>query len=267
MIKLIASDMDGTLLDDNKELSPDFKKVYTDLRNAGIQFVVASGRPSYSLKPEFSFLQHDIIFICDNGAFIEANGEQIIVKPLEIKTVRAIIDDIRKTLGVNVILCSIDTSYIESNDEDFLQEARKYYKKIKFVDNLKSVEDTILKVAICDSKTWMKNSWPVWEKYQTQVGVAPSSDIWIDVMPHEVNKGEALNLIQKKFGITKEETMAFGDYFNDKEMLQQATHSYAMENAHPEIKKIARNIAPANYKDGVIKTIQKNVLGEANNKK
>ncbi len=261
MIKLIVSDMDGTLLNDEKELSPKFQQVYTKLQEKGIKFVVASGRPSYSLVPQFNFFNHNILFICDNGAFINMDEEPIVVKPLDMSFVHSIIKDARATEGVYITVCGMHTSYIEKSQKEFLPEASKYYKGLEVVDDLLELDETILKIALFDSKTWKNNSWEIWQKYNEHLAIAPSSDQWIDIMPIEVNKGMALKIVQEKLGVSNDETMAFGDYLNDLEMLKMAKYSYAMENAHPDIKNIASFVAPDNNKDGVLNTIEKVVLG------
>ena len=91
-----------------------------------------------------------------------------------------------------------------------------------------------------------------------------SSEIWVDIIPQNINKGVAIKKLQEKLGIKPEECIAFGDYFNDYEMMQAVYHSYAMENAVPELKKVARFIAPPNYENGVVKTIRK-ILAEQDN--
>ena len=75
-----------------------------------------------------------------------------------------------------------------------------------------------------------------------------------------VHKGSAMKALMELFSITREECMAFGDYLNDTELLESVTHSYAMENAHPQLKAIARYIAPTNDENGVIAVIRENVL-------
>ena len=72
---------------------------------------------------------------------------------------------------------------------------------------------------------------------------------------YRVNKGNAIKAIQDKYGITPEQSMAFGDYFNDMEMLQNCTESYCMENGHPTIKATAKHIAQSNDDNGVMKVL------------
>ena len=79
---------------------------------------------------------------------------------------------------------------------------------------------------------------------------------WVDVMKPGVNKGRAMRMLQAIKGVSPDESMAFGDYLNDWELLQSVTESYAMENALEELKKIARHIAPPNDEDGVMRVVK-----------
>ena len=82
----------------------------------------------------------------------------------------------------------------------------------------------------------------------------------MDVMNSGVNKGAALRTIQEKLGISREETMSFGDYLNDYELLLEAKESYAMANAHDKLKEIAAHIAPSNREQGVMRVIRRELL-------
>ena len=79
---------------------------------------------------------------------------------------------------------------------------------------------------------------------------------WIDIMNRSVNKGNALKLIQKRFGISAEECMGFGDLMNDYEMLENCEYSFAMENACDGIKRVARFHTTSNDEDGVMKVLR-----------
>ena len=80
-------------------------------------------------------------------------------------------------------------------------------------------------------------------------------------MNRSADKGNALREVQQMLGVTPEETMAFGDNCNDIGMLQRAGESYAVANAHPEVKKTVKYIAPANTEDGVLQTVKERLLG------
>ena len=88
--------------------------------------------------------------------------------------------------------------------------------------------------------------------------IAPvlSGDSWIDVANKSVSKGSAMEAIQQSLGVSREESMAFGDYLNDYDLLLSCGESYAMENAHPKLKGIAKHVTASNDEDGVMKILR-----------
>lgn len=95
-----------------------------------------------------------------------------------------------------------------------------------------------------------------------KLNVQASGEVWMDVMASGINKGAALTGLRETLGIAREETMAFGDYFNDVEMLNAAGWSFCMENGHEDVKKLCRYMAESNNNGGVTKAIRKYALGE-----
>ena len=86
--------------------------------------------------------------------------------------------------------------------------------------------------------------------------VVLASAYWVDVTNKGANKGTAVRQIQERLGLSQEECAAFGDYMNDKEMLESVYYSYAMANAYPAIKDVARFEAKSNAEHGVMVQIQ-----------
>lgn len=260
MIKFIATDMDGTLLNSKKELSPKFYDVFEELKKRDILFAAASGRQYYTLANEFDDIKEDMLFIAENGTFVVYKGKELVVNGLEKNIAKELIRIGRTIDNTNVVLCGKNSAYVESDDEKFLSEVRKYYHRCEVVENLENVDDTVLKVTMCDFNGAEKNSYKYFEKYKDELQVAIAGDIWLDMTLGGVNKGVAIKEIQELLGIDFKETMVFGDYLNDLEMMDSAYHSYAMENAHEDIKKAARFMTKSNDEDGVIFKI-KEVIG------
>ena len=109
------------------------------------------------------------------------------------------------------------------------------------VDDFSQIDEDILKVAVCDLSGIVNSKDYFMSKWKDLSAVTVSGDLYIDFMDKSVNKGMAVKQVQQYFGITKDECMAFGDNFNDIEMLDEVTYSYAMEKAVSEVK------AHANY--------------------
>ena len=236
MIKFIATDMDGTLLNSKKELSPEFYDVFEELKKRNILFAAASGRQYYTLAKEFNDIKDDMLFIAENGTFVVYKGKELVVNGLDRELANELIRIGRTIENADVVLCGKNSAYVESSDERFLGEVRKYYERCEIVDDLEKVDDTVLKVTMCDFNGSEENSNKYFDKYRDELQVTVSGDIWLDITAGGVNKGVAIKEIQDLLDIDFEETMVFGDYLNDLEMMESAYHSYAMENAHEDLK-------------------------------
>ena len=249
--------MDGTLLNDKHEIHPDFWEMESLLYKKGILFSVASGRQYYNLESKFDRIKDRMLFFAENGTLVVHKGKELYLNPLDPEAARKFIDIGRNLEGVQLVLCGKESAYVECNDEKFIEEIQKYYRRLKFVEDLKLVEDTILKVTICDNKGVEENSYHSFKKFKNDYKVAIAAEIFLDITSLTANKGNAIKGIQKELNISPDETLVFGDYLNDLEMMQNATYSYAMKNAHPEIINVSNYITRFdNNENGVLKTIE-----------
>lgn len=256
MIKLIVADMDGTLLNDEHQLHPDFWEIEKNLSEKNILFAVASGRQYYNLESNFKKISDRMIFFAENGTHVVHEGKELYVNEMDLEAARDFIKIGRKLEDVNPVLCCKGSAYVESNDERFLTEIKKYYTRLEYVEDLTKVEDTVLKVTLCDWRGVEENSHLAYKKFENDFKVAVAAKIFLDITSKTANKGNAIKGVQEKLNISPEETMVFGDYLNDLEMMQNATHSYAMKNAHPEIIKTSNYVTEFdNNENGVLRTI------------
>ena len=263
-IRLIACDMDGTLLDDDNAIHDDFWPLIDQLHARGIIFCPASGRQYYSLLERFKPIADELIFIAENGTYVMQKGFEMSSDCLSRNAAQDLVRDYRtlraRAAEVGAVLCGKHSAYIETNDENFLAEVAKYYHRLEMVDDLLAVEDDILKVALFTSGSSEGVIFPVFERYRTSHQVVVSGEHWLDVMAPLANKGAGIRHIQEKLNITRDQTMVFGDFLNDLEMMDEATYSFAMANAHPLLKARASYLSPGNADNGVVRTI-KSVLG------
>ncbi|MGL4108537.1 HAD family hydrolase [Clostridium sp. LP20] len=263
MIKLIATDMDGTLLDEKGKLPKNFFNTLEKLNEKGVKFVVASGRPYPTLFENFKPISEDLYYICDNGAFIVENGTVSDISIINKDTVHSIIKYCADIPNIQIILCGMEGAYHLPCSSDFTDEIDKYYIKKHIVNNLLYVSDDIFKITICDLSNPSTNSYKHLEPiYGDDLMVVVSGEVWVDIMNKDVNKGAALEKIQKDQNISKEETMVFGDFYNDVEMLKKAHYSFVMENANEDMKQYGNFIAKSNKEYGVIKAIEEYVLND-----
>lgn len=257
-IKLIVSDMDGTLLRSNHELSPEFSAVHQQLIDKNIHFVPASGRQFFSITSYFENNKNDMAIIAENGTYVTYKGNEVFVDELDQNSIKEIVLESRKIEGANLVLAGKNAAYVESKDPDFLSFFQNFYAKNEKVDDLLAIEnEQFIKVAIHHSGGSAKNLYPHFKRFEKHnLNVVISGEVWMDMMNNGTNKGKALTELQQQLNISPEETMVFGDYMNDIEMLKLAKYSFAMENAHPSVKEIANYEAPSNDNDGVIQIIK-----------
>lgn len=264
MIKLIASDLDGTLLNDEKHLPSDFFEVFDELERRGIQFAVASGRTYSAVGHLFPDEYRDkITFICDNGACVLKNGKSLHTEAFDRKIYEELLAACVEINSLKPIICAKSGVFHLGYSEDFCEDVSRYYVCHSVVETLSSIPDPVYKFTVRDDLDPITHGKPALDKiFGNRLNIQVSGDIWMDIMMSGVNKGRALEALQKSMGITKSETMAFGDYFNDVEMLKNAEFSVCPENAHDDIKRLCWFVCMDCNHNGVTDCIKKFVLEE-----
>lgn len=256
MIKLIATDMDGTFLRSDHSMPSEFKEVLAQLNKNNIIFAVASGRPYLTLRQNFEDCHENMLFISDNGAHIVYKGEELAKHVMDNKLVNSFIQKARTLPNTYSVLCTTNGAFVESNHRPFLDELEKYFLKYTIVDDLTKINEQVIKYTLCDLNGAEENSFPIFESFVEDVQICVAGYVWLDIMSNNVNKGLAMKEIQDALNIDFKETMTFGDYLNDVELMRSAYYSYAMANAHDDLKQIARFQAKSNDQNGVILKIQ-----------
>lgn len=254
-IKLIATDMDGTLLNSEGKLPKDFFKVVEELHKNGVIFVAASGRQYFNISHIFDPVIDKMLIVADNGGVTFDQNMLIGSIPIETDW-HQYTEAIEKIPFAYPVLCCIDKCYIENLNMEFLRNVTKYYRRIEIVPDFRYINKEVIKVAAFNAQNAERYVYPYLEKFKDEVQVKVSADTWVDINNLQCNKGAAIRNLQEQFNISKDQTMVFGDFLNDLEMMQEAKYSFAMENAHPQLKQYANYEAPSNNEDGVLKVIE-----------
>ncbi|GED83443.1 Cof-type HAD-IIB family hydrolase [Streptomyces sp. 6-11-2] len=258
-IRLIVTDMDGTLLDDAKRLPAGLWPTLAELRRRGVLFSPASGRQYATLAEQFAGHDEGMVFIAENGTYVVRDGVELSSDPLDPAVAARLVGAVRELVaqGVDVgaVVCGKRSAHVERTDEAFLAEVRKYYVRHRIVPDAAAVDDDIIKVALFDFGSAERTTAPALAPFAATHQVVVSGEHWVDVMNRTADKGAALRRLQRDLGITPAQTLVFGDYLNDLEMLDAAEWSFAMANAHPEVIGRARHLAPSNNDNGVLRTI------------
>ncbi len=260
-IRLIATDMDGTLVDDQKQIHDELWPLVDELHARGITFCPASGRQYHNLVQEFEGVADELVFIAENGTYVVARGREISSDGLAPEVAREVVRRVRGIPEAGAILCGKRSAYVERRDPPFVEQARLYYARLTLVEDLLEVaDDDVLKVATYDFSSAERNTAPRLVGLAGPHQVVVSGPHWVDVLSPTANKGRAVRRLQAELGVTPDQTMVFGDFLNDLEMMDAATYSFAMANAHPLLKERANWVAPNNNANGVVRTIR-TVLG------
>lgn len=251
-IKLIVSDMDGTLLNENNEVSQRFFEQFHKLKAQNIHFVAASGRQYQSMLEKLDPIKNEISIIAENGGMLQYDNTVKVLLQLTIDDVELCINTLRTIKNAFIVLCGSQSAYIESTNEDFISRLSQYYSTVKRVQDLTKITgDEILKIAVFHFESSENHIYPHVKHLDDDYQVTVSGQNWVDIAHLKSNKAYALKILYEKMGIKPEETIVFGDYNNDIEMLKLADYSIAMKNAHPNVKEIAKFETKSNTEQGV----------------
>lgn len=261
-IKMVVTDMDGTLLNSNHEVSSRFFDVFKHLHQQNILFVAASGRPYYSIVDKLKPIKDDIIIVAENGGLVIKNETVLlsnIINPKRLPELYTLVTNIEDTYP---IFCTKHQAYMLRASADLINTFSEYYCKYTIIDTFEEIKDDVIKIALYHKTNSETHIFPFLKHLQPELSVVVSGNHWVDISEAISNKGNAITMLQKHYTIKPSETMAFGDYNNDLELLKCAKYSYAMENAHPNVKAVANFETKSNDHFGV-EVVLENLITES----
>lgn len=264
MLKLICSDVDGTLVPDGgHELNPEYFSQIRRLKKAGILFAAVSGRSYSSLEKLFAPVIDDILFICDNGARTIYRGRVLNCYTIRRELAFEIIRDIEALPGCTTYVSTLKNGYVKEGADGLYRWLTEGYQlnitKLSRMPEDLPAEDGILGVEMyhptAAEEIANQGLYQKWHGH-SQLQVVCSGKQWVNFTPLNADKGIAVSEYQNSHGIQPSETMAFGDNMNDAGMLLRADLSYAIGNARKEIKSLTRFVADTNLNDGVLQVLR-----------
>lgn len=267
MYKLVAIDMDGTLLKDDKTISERTKNAIQSARAMGVTVVLATGRPiegvSRYLEELNMYSEHDYV-LTYNGALIQRTESKesiakIALEGSDLHYLKKLSDE----LGVNIHAFSEEKGLVTPKNSKYT-EVEADINNIEIHEiNIDTVSnnEVIIKAMMIDEPEILgsaieKLPKEVFEKYT----VVRSTPYFLEFLNKEVNKGVGVEMLAKHLGLKKEEVMTLGDAGNDLHMIEYAGLGIAMGNAFDEVKAAADYITDTNENDGVAKAIEKFIL-------
>ncbi|MBQ9009335.1 MAG: HAD family phosphatase, partial [Clostridia bacterium] len=224
-IRLVALDMDGTLLNSRKELPPDFLPWVRE--HPGILTVIGSGRAYGGLQTYFSTILPQMIFLCDNGAMVFRENRLLFTQPMPLLHVRECLSFVSRFPFVVPVVSSAGSDYVLKQRESEWLEIHGFYAKLTVCGDLVEAarQDPVAKIALYLPEGNAEQFSRELDNVSFPVSHAVSGRDWIDLMEPGVNKGTALREVMRRMQIDRGEGMAFGDYMNDMEMLESVEFS------------------------------------------
>jgi Cof subfamily protein (haloacid dehalogenase superfamily) len=270
MFKLIALDMDGTLLNEQKKISKANYDAIQKARKKGIKVILASGRPLVGFNKylnELKLISDEDFAVAFNGALVQStkNEKTISKTTLNLNDYKDLYE-LSKKLNVNIHALTENTVMTPKNSKytELESEINNIPIEIIDVDNV-AVNATIVKVMFVDEPTLIDTLMDkIPKNIKDKYTIVRSAPFFLEFLDKSVNKGTGVSAIAKKLNIKQEEVICIGDAGNDIHMIKYAGLGVAMGNAFPEVKKSANYITYTNEKDGVAHVINKFILKEDN---
>ncbi|RRK11230.1 HAD family hydrolase [Lactiplantibacillus garii] len=257
MIKLMATDMDGTFLKDDMTYNEaKFALLYQQMQLRGIRFVVASGNQYYQLRSFFKDYP-EMIYVAENGAYIRDQNHVYAQHAFAPAIVQQILAKIATIPELKLLVCGAKSAYtLTTTDPDHVKLVRHYYHRLAVIKSYDHLDDDVLKFAItCPPE---KTAAIVEQLRTALVGLGePTSSGHgdIDIIQPGMNKAAGLKELGNVLGIELADMVAFGDGGNDLEMLREVGLGIAMANAQPAVTAVADQTTTTNQEQGVLTAI------------
>ena len=267
MIKLIATDMDGTLLDQRGQLDlPRLEKILDKLDQRGVRFVIATGNEVHRMRQLLDHLSKRVVLVVANGARIFENDQLLQAQTWDDAMVDRALGHFKgRECQDQFVVTAMNGGFVKKGTvftelDKFMtpEMIEKLYQRMQFVDEFDSkLFGGVLKMSMVvgeersDSVLQEIN-----DLFDGHVRAVSSGYGCIDILQDGIHKAWGLEELLKRWNLKPEQIMAFGDSENDIEMLELAGISYAMENAEDRVKEIAIEVAPANSQAGVYQVLE-----------
>ena len=266
-IKMIVTDMDGTLLDEKGEFDRSrLKNILDELDKREIRFVVATGNEIHRMHLLFGDLLERVTLIAANGARIFDKNEVLLGTCWSQDLVAQVLSYFEgRERDVHLVVTAENGAFVKTGTVFPMIEkvmtaemAQEFYRKINFVETLRPDDfPQVLKMSmVVNEQVAVQATRQLNQDFADTLNAVTSGYGAIDILQKGIHKAWGLEQLMQKWEIQEQEIMAFGDSENDIEMLQLAGISYAMENADPRVKTVADHLAPANTEAGVLKILE-----------
>ncbi|MFC5470036.1 Cof-type HAD-IIB family hydrolase [Cohnella suwonensis] len=260
-IRMIALDVDGTLLNDHHELTPRVREAVREAAKRGAEIVLCTGRGSTSALPVLRELGLKGTMITHNGAsVVDSESRAILFDTAIPHDLASVYVNYCRERGIHFDMNTAFDLYVEALGE----EAGTMYRNLKAQpinrDKEEAFPEGLVKLSIYAPKEVMDGVEAEWGKWKQELQFVRSGDNFIDVQSHDATKGKALERLAAMRGISRASILALGNYYNDLGMIDFAGTGVAMDNSPSEVKERADAVTLSNNEDGVAVALEEYVL-------
>lgn len=259
--KLIAIDLDGTLLKDEGRVSAATAAVIAEVQKEGHKVVIATGRHTASALPIAEELGLTDAIITFNGALIMDRGKnQVKIAYAYQEDQVKNITDLVKELGLAYIISTQKDHYIEPQFSSLIKQYSAYGAQVKELVCSKGIGLPILKTAIIGPESHLNQLEPQIQQKLPYLSVVRSGEESLDIMNRKASKGAALKWLANYYKVKREDIISFGNYYNDISMLEYAGIGVAVANAPDYVRRKSDLVTDSNEKDGVARFLESYLL-------
>ena len=269
--KMIVLDLDGTLTNNKKEITPRTKQALMQAQAAGVHVVLASGRPTYGIVPlaeELKLKESGGYILAFNGGKIIdcSNNEVLFEQKLNEQLVPHLYQEAKKA-GMEILTYQGEGIAATNKDDEYVQHEAFINKMpvTQYDDFLNQLVYPINKCLIVGDPTPLHElELRLAKELEGKMDVYRSADFFLECVPLGIDKARALDRLISSLGISREEIIACGDGYNDLSMIRFAGLGVAMANAAKDIQREADFVTSSNEEDGVAHVIERFILSPEN---
>ena len=267
--KILVLDIDGTLTNSQKEITPRTRTALQKAQEKGIKIVLASGRPTYGIMPVAGQLALErfggYILSFNGGRIINAQTGEVIYQKTLPPEMPALLYDLSKEYKTNIMTYLDRTVITPKKDDKYVElESRINQMEVRQVEDFKSfVNFPVTKCLMVEDGEYLAQvEQTVKARLGDTLSVLRSEPFFLEIMPKNIDKAYSLGKLLEHLGLNKDQMIACGDGFNDRSMIEFAGLGVAMANAQEPVKAAADYITASNDEDGVAAVVERFILGE-----
>lgn len=264
-VRLIALDLDGTLLDEEKKIPDQAVEMIQKARDKGVIVTLASARPLCSMVPYAQQLQLDVPLISLSGAYVTDQREErtLLRKTMDLARFREMVS-ILEEKNYYVKVYSENRLFVQEAVKETVDYSRIFGVPYTAVGSkgLRTLERAPLRMAVFDDPLRIRNAWRILNMWSDSIAVIRDTDLGLEIVESTVSKGAALKIICSDLDIPLSNVMAIGNEGSDISMIREAGVGIAMGNACEELKQCADDVTKTNEECGVGYAIQKFIFNK-----